>query len=406
MKNGSKSDEEGLLRGLSKLIKSYGVVGSSLQVSERGAGANMSVDIAAGDIYIDYLNYSFHGWSTATVNKTISGNTSGQTRIDAVVAYVDLAEKDASDAIASANPTTYQDYSTAVGAVTANETDGLVLQIVEGTPAASPVAPDSAAIQSAVGASNPYKVLAHVEVADSASSITDSEITDKREYVQFKDAVTGLDWSYLPTAEQPTYASSSTMTNPTGVDWTDYIEVGDSVSWNDGSDKLGYITNVSSTTITITGDSVANATITNFKYSKIPGKAGEAGVGSANHAEYTSSSATTTSGTFVRIPSSVTKDIKVKGGGALVIMITCQASRSSGSYQLLPQIDDDFVGIGSSTSYPTFSNGSGQYVTTSRIITGYTGGTKTISLAGRIDGGNTLTISAFYSTQIVAFELL
>jgi hypothetical protein len=93
---------------------------------------------------------------------TITANGSGNQRIDAVVLYIDLG-------------------------ATVNTTSSNVakLTVVAGTPSASPSAPDDTAIGSAIGASNPYIVLAHVAVDSSETEIQNADITDMREQVEF-----------------------------------------------------------------------------------------------------------------------------------------------------------------------------------------------------------------------------
>lgn len=56
-RDGGKTDQEGFYRPLRKLLTTVGVMSSSdLAVSQRGAGANKSVDIAAGDAFFTYNN--------------------------------------------------------------------------------------------------------------------------------------------------------------------------------------------------------------------------------------------------------------------------------------------------------------------------------------------------------------
>lgn len=92
----------------------------------------------------------------------ITGNASGNPRIDAVVLYIDLG--------ATSNTTA---------------TNVAKTLVVPGTAAASPVAPLDATIQAAVGASNPFIRLATVAVANGASSIVNANITDTRTTVAF-----------------------------------------------------------------------------------------------------------------------------------------------------------------------------------------------------------------------------
>lgn len=126
------------------------------KVSQRAAGANMSVDVAAGRAYVLGTD-CYPVRSTDIVNQAIASNSSGNPRIDAIVLYIDK----------SASPTTSADN---VAKIT----------VVNGTPAASPAAPTDSAIQTALGASNPFIRLANVTVANGAASIVNANIADAR----------------------------------------------------------------------------------------------------------------------------------------------------------------------------------------------------------------------------------
>lgn len=162
-RDGGKTNEEGFNRLLRKILSTVGVMSSSdLAVTQRGAGANKSVDIAAGDVFLSYNGYGFHAWNTATLNDSstvIADNTSGNPRKDAVVAYIDL---------------------TVIDATNSNNPGALKFKVVQGTPAGSPSAPDDTAVQSSVGAGNPFLRLANVDVANGFTSIVNSNITDTR----------------------------------------------------------------------------------------------------------------------------------------------------------------------------------------------------------------------------------
>lgn len=161
-RDGGKSGEEAFSRLLNKIAdtNNEGVVGTdNLEVTEIGT-PDMSVDIAVGDIVIPYQNHFFHSWVTASENVVITANASGNPRIDAVVAYIDLTE---------------------VSSALSNNPDALKFMVIAGTPAGSPSAPLDATIQTAVGASNPFHRLANVAVANGASSIVTANITDTRE---------------------------------------------------------------------------------------------------------------------------------------------------------------------------------------------------------------------------------
>jgi hypothetical protein len=161
IRDGGKTSEEGFARLVNKIAgaTNSGIIGSGDFLVTQDGTPGMLVDIATGDIVIPYQNYLYHCWSTATQTQTIASNSSGNPRIDCVVAYVDLA---------------------VVSSASNNNPDAIKFYDVTGTPAGSPVAPNGTAIQAAVGAGNPYIILANVAVANSATSILNANITDLR----------------------------------------------------------------------------------------------------------------------------------------------------------------------------------------------------------------------------------
>lgn len=158
--------EDSVMQPFTDLILSGGVLDLNttdkhLQIVERGAGANMSVDVSPGRGVIKGSGNAYPVRNTAAINAAVTSNSSGNPRKDAVVLYIDLAE----------SPTTTAD-------------DVVKTAVVAGTPAASPTAPADAAIQTAVGASNPFLRLADITVAHNETAINTADITDMR--VQFK----------------------------------------------------------------------------------------------------------------------------------------------------------------------------------------------------------------------------
>lgn len=160
-RDGGRTNEAGHLRGVTKGF--VGQVLTGLNVSQRGAGANMSVDVAIGDAIIQRSDgtYGHPAWNDAVYNRTIATADGSNPRRDIVVMYIDYG----------------QTPSTGV----ANNTNGVVKIIsVPGTAAGSPVDPSNATIQAAVGSGNPYVKLARVRVAAGATSISNSVIDDLR----------------------------------------------------------------------------------------------------------------------------------------------------------------------------------------------------------------------------------
>lgn len=135
-------------------------VGGDLAVTERSAGANMSVDVAAGLALIEITttlldpNDTLKTWlhSDAVENVLVPAADATNARIDRVVAKFDV----------SVDP----------NGVASNIVS---IELVEGTPDASPAAP--------AVASNAIP-LYQIAVAAGASSITDANLTDERTFVK------------------------------------------------------------------------------------------------------------------------------------------------------------------------------------------------------------------------------
>ena len=160
-RDGGKTSESGHLRALAKLVS--GDIIEGLAVSQRGAGANMSVDVAIGDAFLRRSDgtYAHPVFNDAVYNQVISAADGSNPRRDIIVAYVD--------------------YGQAPSTAVSNNTNGVVkIKVVAGTPAGSPVDPNGAAIQSSVGAGNPYTILARVRVPAGQTSISNTLIDDLR----------------------------------------------------------------------------------------------------------------------------------------------------------------------------------------------------------------------------------
>lgn len=137
---------------ISAIAPNNGVVlAGDLQVQQRQAGANMSVDVALGTAIVKGTSVTYQGTyilrSTSTSNVPIAASDPSNPRIDIIVAQVHDKQADGGSSY------------------------GWTLTAVAGTPAASPVAPP-------VPASS--LLLGQVRVNANATSITTSNITDKR----------------------------------------------------------------------------------------------------------------------------------------------------------------------------------------------------------------------------------
>jgi len=137
----------------------FDVVGGDFLVAESDTPA-MSIQIAQGYAFLVNstagMTYPVR-LTDANATVTIDSNAAGNPRIDSIVLYIDLG--------ATANPAISN-----VAKVVA----------VKGTAAASPVAPDGTAITAIIGASNPYIVIADVQVDSGETTILDADITDQR----------------------------------------------------------------------------------------------------------------------------------------------------------------------------------------------------------------------------------
>lgn len=156
MTNATEAD---LMFFQNEFLYQKGVIDSaSLAVTQRGAGANMSVDVAPGRAIILNAAWSLNSSVTkyweilcdAVQNVAITSNATANPRIDNIVAYL--------------NPSLPPD-ADGGGVVT--------VYAIAGTPAASPVAP----------ATPSYCIsLANVAVSAGAASIVTANITDTRTY--------------------------------------------------------------------------------------------------------------------------------------------------------------------------------------------------------------------------------
>lgn len=117
------------------------------------AGSGMNVSISTGDGLISVDNFNARRIQTTTAETALTSAANASfNRIDSVVAYIDN----------SVTPSTAQ---------VDNTNDILKFKVVPGTAASTPAAPTGAAIQSSIGAGNPYMILANVTVPQSATNL-------------------------------------------------------------------------------------------------------------------------------------------------------------------------------------------------------------------------------------------
>lgn len=166
---------DGISRAVTRNFTSPGCIGDNdLKVTENGTPDN-KVLISTGSALIGFNSPDgtqedkyYHLFADVAETVTITANTSGNPRIDAIVSYPDVSG----------------------GAPTDNDGAGKFVAVA-GTPAATPSAPTDANIVTALGAGVPYTVHAHVAVANGFTSITNANITDMRVFADTNDRVIG-----------------------------------------------------------------------------------------------------------------------------------------------------------------------------------------------------------------------
>lgn len=153
----------------------YDISGNQLKVQAQDP-ASTNVEILPGEAFFIKGETVYHGYlDDVDGNEVIAipANASGNPRIDSIVAYIDMSKTSAPD-------------------LSADLSNILIFVRVQGTPGASPSAPDDTAIQTAIGAGNPYVELARVTVPNgyptSPTTITADRITDVRSPALFKFA--------------------------------------------------------------------------------------------------------------------------------------------------------------------------------------------------------------------------
>ena len=239
-RDGGKTSESGHLRAIYKAL--IGEVISGLAVSQRGAGANMSVDIAIGDAVLPRSDatYGHPVFNDAILNKVVATADPSNPRRDIVILYLD--------------------YTVTPSTGVSNNTNGVVLtKIVAGTPAGSPTDPSADTLQAAAGSGNPYVKLSRVRVGAGVTSIANSVIDDLR--AMASGSIQG-GWIYDPTYDW-VYASASTFTIA-GVDVTAQFPKGAKIAlYQSGAIKYFIVSAAAfstNTTITLGGLGVYSLT--------------------------------------------------------------------------------------------------------------------------------------------------
>lgn len=205
------------------------------------AGSGMQVVISAGDGLIDTgSRYARRIQTDGNETAAVAAASGSFNRIDSVVAYIDNA----------VTPSIL---------VTDNTNDILKFASVAGTAAATPVAPSGAAIQTAIGAGNPYMVIGNILVPQSASNLSGATFWNMAPIALSKDGwISENQYSWV-------YASASTFTIA-GVDLTALYPIGTRLRLYQGG-TVKYFTVLSSvfaTNTTITVDGFGTYTLANL----------------------------------------------------------------------------------------------------------------------------------------------
>jgi len=158
-----KTNEEGHYRLPTKIVSGFNYGTDDLKVSETSP-LTLGVYINTGDYRIESGSYAFTGWNDAIVTVTIPTAAPVNPRISLIVIYVDKL------ATTTASPP--------------NNPGITKFMAVQGSAAASPIAPSASAIQVAVGSGNPYYVIASVLINGGTTQVTNSNITDMRQQMK------------------------------------------------------------------------------------------------------------------------------------------------------------------------------------------------------------------------------
>lgn len=165
--SGGRTDEEGHYKFWNSTF--VGNVLSGQQVVQNSPTTNMNVRISEGIIRIPYSDYAYQGWSEGFTLVPISTADASNPRIDRIVAYIDRSMLFTDTDI--------------------NNPGMLKYKAVPGTPNAVPSKPLDSAVNSSVGASNPWVEIGTVRVNSGVTQILTANITDTRSFVNLSPLV-------------------------------------------------------------------------------------------------------------------------------------------------------------------------------------------------------------------------
>jgi len=236
--------EQIVLRSLTNITRKGGIIDDTDLVVSEPSGGGLNVDISSGSCICKKTD-AYPVYNSTTYTQKIDANTSGNPRITAVVVFVDLSTvpDDEGEGYDVAEFTT-----------------------VNGSPAGSPIAPSDSEIQSSIGVSNPFIRLANVYVANGASGISNSNITNIHDRV-FIQSIAPVLTVTSPTSPYTinfhnsnkvklVLSSNITLANPTNFNNGDIIKIevtnpSYSVTWFSGITWLSADTTQSTTGTTV-----------------------------------------------------------------------------------------------------------------------------------------------------------
>lgn len=164
------------------------------------AGSGLKVNLSAGNGLISTGTGFARRIASDSTNSITIATAASSARIDSIVAYIDN----------SVTPTT---------SVVDNTNNILKFVAVSGTPAANPLAPTSTAVQSAIGAGNPYMVLWDVTIPANATTLTSATFTDRRNIATIASLRSELD-AFKSSLTISSYNSADSVGTVSNITWT------------------------------------------------------------------------------------------------------------------------------------------------------------------------------------------
>lgn len=193
-----KTSEEGHYKFQTAVYQGNVLGENDCKVSET-TPASLQVSVSVGQFKIDTTGYSYTGWINNAATVSVDTPDAANPRITTIVLYVDK------DAATSPSPP--------------NNPGVVKLASIDGTPSATPVAPNDTTIRDEIGIQNPFIRLATINVAALASSVTNADITDVRVPVTIDEDIIKRSPLELRTNEKAypigsIYINASVATNP------------------------------------------------------------------------------------------------------------------------------------------------------------------------------------------------